>query len=125
MTTEAASPQMVDDGEPLDRTPATIHRTDITIRNAITALNWPRPNARGALALGHGGWRTCATCVPRDEPGLNPWTPHAHTCPSSLLAGIAPPPRATRGSGSGRLMIVNLPVAGQMKSVSMAQSKIK
>ena len=60
------------DGEPLDRTPATIHRTDITIRNAITALNWPRPNARGALALGNG-WRTCATCVPRDEAGLNPW----------------------------------------------------
>jgi hypothetical protein len=61
-----------DDGEPLDRTPATTHRTDITIRNAITALNWSRPNARGALALGHG-WRTCATCVPLDGPGLPPW----------------------------------------------------
>ena len=65
-----------DDGEPLDRTPATAHRTDITIRNAITALNWPRPNARGVLALGRG-WRTCATCIPRNEPGLNPWDHHA------------------------------------------------
>ena len=55
------------DGEPLDRTPAAAHRTDTTIRNAITALNWPRPNARGALALGHG-WRTCATCTPRNGP---------------------------------------------------------
>ena len=61
-----------DDGEPLDRTPATAHHTDIAIRDAINALHWRQPNVRGALALGHG-WRMCATCVPSNAPWLGPW----------------------------------------------------
>ena len=61
-----------DDAEPLERTPATLHRTDVTIRNAITALYCPRPITRGALAIGHG-WRTCATCIPSGVLGHEPW----------------------------------------------------
>ena len=61
-----------DDAEPLERTPATLHRADVTIRNAITALYCPRPITRGALAIGHG-WRTCATCIPSGVLGHEPW----------------------------------------------------
>ena len=61
-----------DDAEPLERTPATLHRTDATVRNAITALYCPRPITRGALAIGHG-WRTCATCIPSGVLGHVPW----------------------------------------------------
>ena len=61
-----------DDAEPLERTPATLHRADVTIRDAITALYCHQPITRGALAIGHG-WRTCATCIPSGVLGHEPW----------------------------------------------------
>ena len=61
-----------DDAEPLERTPATLHRYDITVRDAITALCYHRPTTRGALAIGRG-WRTCATCIPSGVLGHEPW----------------------------------------------------
>ena len=61
-----------DDAEPLERTPATLHRYDITVRDAITALYCHQPITRGALAIGHG-WRTCATCIPSGVLGHEPW----------------------------------------------------